>query len=154
MIFNQIKGQLKMNKPNCHYDYDISPLGCVFPRSAVSRFPSDPPRNWTARRQQEISDLEIPLLKQQPPPFRASRVFVLGGHGKPQHRTRLSHGDVAAQRHGAGCGGAHVSDLPTSAELADPASGTWTATGGLNAARYYTRRPCCPTGWCWLRGIW
>ena len=45
-------------------------------------------------------------------------------HGQPQHRTLLSHGDLAAQRHGAGCRGRSALAL-ASAELYDPASGTW-----------------------------
>ena len=40
----------------------------------------------------------------------------------------------------------------TSAELYDPASGSWTATGSLNTARYITRRRCCPTARCWWQG--
>jgi hypothetical protein len=35
----------------------------------------------------------------------------------------------------------------TSAELYDPASGTWTATGSLNTARGFIQRRCCQTGW-------
>ena len=35
-----------------------------------------------------------------------------------------------------------------SAELYDPASGTWAATGSLATARTYTRRRCCPTARC------
>ena len=40
----------------------------------------------------------------------------------------------------------------SSAELYDPASGTWTATGSLNTAREVTRRHCCPTARCWWQG--
>ena len=40
----------------------------------------------------------------------------------------------------------------SSAELYDPASGTWTATGSLGTARYDTRRRCCPMARCWWRG--
>ena len=65
----------------------------------------------------------------------------------------LSHGDVAAQRQGAGGRGSwYRRHLLTSAELYDPASGTWTATGSLNTARHFTRRRCCPTARCWWQG--
>ena len=36
-----------------------------------------------------------------------------------------------------------------SAELYDPASGTWTATGSLAPHASLTRRRCCPTARCW-----
>ncbi len=49
-------------------------------------------------------------------------------HGQSQHRTSFSHGDVATKRHGS---------CWASAELYDPASGTWTATGSLNNPRVY-----------------
>jgi hypothetical protein len=43
-------------------------------------------------------------------------------------------------------------DVSASAELYDPASGAWTATAASTPAVICTRRPCCPTGWCWLQG--
>ena len=39
----------------------------------------------------------------------------------------------------------------SSAELYDPAIGTWTATGSLGTARSFTRRRCCPMARCWWR---
>ena len=75
-------------------------------------------------------------------------------HGQPQHRTLVDHtatllpnGKVLV------AGGLYGHRLClTSAELYDPASGTWTATGSLNTARFLTRRRCCPTARCWWRG--
>ena len=56
-----------------------------------------------------------------------------GEHG---HRTRVSHGDAAAVGQGAGGGRINSTFTPSSsAELYDPASGTWAATSGMGAAR-------------------
>ena len=50
-------------------------------------------------------------------------------------------------------GGTGNSGALTNAALYNPATGTWTNTGSLTTARStITRRPCCPTGRCWLRG--
>ena len=49
-------------------------------------------------------------------------------------------------------GGCNGDGVLTSAELYDPASGTWSATGSLNTARSFTRRRCCPTARCWWQG--
>ena len=77
----------------------------------------------------------------------------LDGDRQPRHRTRYSHGDVAAQRQGARRRRVSPSSVAlVSAELYDPASESWLATGNLATARFVTRRRCCPTARCSLQG--
>ena len=61
----------------------------------------------------------------------------MGGHGELGHRTLGPHGDAAALRQGAGGGGNRYQRFLSSAELYDPATGTWTATDSLDTARAY-----------------
>ena len=60
------------------------------------------------------------------------------GHRQAQHRTVFAHGNLAAKRHDPCRGGLNdpESTVFASAELYDPASRTWTATGSLNTARF------------------
>ena len=73
--------------------------------------------------------------------------------GQPQHRTRFSHGDVAAQRQGAGGRGMMV------AVALSPARNCTTRRAGPGLPRaastphaFVTRRRCCPTARCWWQG--
>ena len=60
----------------------------------------------------------------------------------------LSHGDAAAHGKVLVAGGSDGSGYLSSAELYDPATGSWTATGNFIDVRA-TRRRCCPAARCW-----
>ena len=49
-------------------------------------------------------------------------------------------------------GGMTAATFSSSAELYDPASGTWTTTGSLDTARVDHTATCCPTARCWWQG--
>ena len=57
------------------------------------------------------------------------------------------HGDIANQWAGAGRGGqTATSDILSSTELYDPASGTWTPTNALTTARWQHTATLLPNG--------
>src|SRR6266550_2109735 len=92
------------------------------------------------------SDVEIPLLKQQPPPLEpavCSSWAATGSlnTGRYFHTATLLPNGMMLVAGGFSTGGAS-----TSAELYDPASGSWTATGSLNTARYLHTATLLPNG--------
>ena len=92
------------------------------------------------------SDVEIPLLKQQPPPLEPAVCLSWTATGSLNTAryfhtaTLLPNGMVLV------AGGLALAALLASAELYDPASGTWTATGSLNTARYLHTATLLPNG--------
>ena len=71
----------------------------------------------------------------------------LDGHGQPQHRTRFSHGDVAAQRHGAGGRGTCIGGVCERGTVR-PGERDLDCHGQTSTPHAtVTQRPCCPTAW-------
>ena len=67
-------------------------------------------------------------------------------HRQPQHRTRIHTATLLQNGKVLVAGGLTTSWHSASAELYDPASGTWTATGSLNTARSYHTATLLPNG--------
>jgi len=69
----------------------------------------------------------------------------LDSHGKPCHRPLKSQGQIASRRHDLAAGGFNFAYLET-AELYDPASGTWTSSGSLVQGRIFHRATLLSNG--------
>ena len=74
-------------------------------------------------------------------------------HGQPQHRTtRRSHGDVAAQRQGAGGRGSCAAALLTARNCTILPAGAGLPRAASTPRATFTRRRCCPRARCWWQG--
>src|SRR5438477_7164984 len=82
------------------------------------------------------SDVEIPLLKQQPAPLEPAVCSSWAATGS-LNTPRYYHTATLLPNGMALVAGGHISspNVTASAELYDPAKGSWTATGSLNTAR-------------------
>ena len=68
-------------------------------------------------------------------------------HGQPRHRTQIHTATLLPNGKVLVAGGVGINELVlASAELYDPASGTWTATGSLGTAREFHTATLLPNG--------
>ena len=77
----------------------------------------------------------------------------MGSYRQPERRTRYPHGDIVTQRAGPGRRSTNSRSVESrTAELYDPATGTWTVTGRLNDGRFYYPATLLPNGKDWWKG--
>src|SRR5438105_3627256 len=93
------------------------------------------------------SDVEIPLLKQQPAPLEPAVCSSWAATGS-LNPPRYDHPPTLLPNEMALVAAGHISrpNVTASAELYDPAKGSWTATGSLNTARGEHTATLLPNG--------
>ena len=152
--FNQIKRQLKMNKQTTTTIMTRLRWGAFFLVLLFLGFQVIPRAIGQRDASKRSSDVEIPFLKQQPPPLEpavCSSWAATGSlnTGRYFHTATLLPNGMMLVAGGFSTGGAS-----TSAELYDPASGSWTATGSLNTARYAHGDLAAQRNGAGCRGAW